>query len=892
MRIFISVIFIILSQHFARAQKVHFLGKVQDSTGQALPSASVVVAHFKTGVFQSFAITDKNGNFAIELSPQKTYSVKVNYMGYLPVIDTLVVHDKNIIKKYILKLDKQQLDGVEIKYEMPVTVKGDTIVYNADSFTNGTEKKLGDVLKKMPGIEVEKDGTVKVEGKTVKKVMVEGKNFFEGDSKLASKNIPANAVKKVQVLRNYNENSQLRNFEDNDGSYALNIKLKKGKKNFWFGDITAGGGTGQHYLLHPKLFFYSPKRTYNIIIDANNNGSAPMTFSDYFKMIGGLRALFRKSGSGFNNSSDMLGFSLLPNDKAKMMQTGFGAASFTYQLTPKLDLNSFFIINKSQVNMLTESQKLYTASGIYEQSRNDNSQNNFTGILKTSLEYNPNPDLNIKYDLLGKFITLSQNEHFTSSVRDDTQSINKDENQSLSQNFELYKTLKNSNLVSVSIQHNFNNRLPSLEILSSGEFFTTSSLINMTPQQTYDLLQYQKLKSNDLSAVADYYYIINDVSHIDISSGAKLVWQELSSNITQKLDNGKETELNSPALQNDARYGFNDIYIGAYYKVLWGNLIFRPGISGHYYLHNDRQFNDTKEQIKWFVSPEIFLKYRFATSQRLVLKYKLTNSFSDIKKYAQAYIIRSFNNLQSGNRDLKSILQHTITLRYSVFNMFKFYHFYSSISYSRSLHPVRQQIRQVQTDLVGIPVNLNNDDESWTFYAGYGKRYIYWKFKINSDLMFSKNYNIINYREVASNSLSQNYGLTVNSNLSGFFNFDISYNLNINHFDNDLRNSLYVTQKPSAGVELRFFKQTTQLNINYEYYDQKQQNQNMHKHYGFLSTELFYQKAGSRWEFSLKSNNLLNTGTINNENLSDLYFVTSQYYVMPNYWLLQVKYKL
>ena len=868
------------------------MGKVQDSTGQALPSASVVIAHLKTGAFHGFAITGENGNFAIELNPQKTYSVKVSYMGYLPIIDTLIVKDKDIVKKYTLKPDKQQLDGVEIKYEMPVSIKGDTIVYNADSFTNGTEKKLGDVLKKMPGIEVEKDGTVKVEGKAVKKVMVEGKNFFEGDSKLASKNIPANAVKKVQVLRNYNENSQLRNFEDNDESYALNIKLKEGKKNFWFGDITAGGGTGKHYLFHPKLFYYSPKRTYNIIIDANNNGNPPMSFSDYFKMTGGFRAIFSKSGSGFNNSSDLLGFSLLPNDKAKAMQTGFGAASFTYQLSPKLDLDGFFLVNKSRVNMLTENQKLYTTSGIYEQSRNDNSQDNFTGILKTSLEYNPNSDLNIKYDLLGKFITLSQNESFTSSVRDDTQSINSDENQSIAQNFELYKTLKNNNLVSFSIQHNFNNRLPLLEILSAGEFFTTSSLINMTPQQTYDLLQYQKLNSNDLSAVADYYYIINDVSHIDFSAGSKLVWQNLNSNISQKLDNGQENTLNTPALQNDARYEFKDFYIGAFYKVLWGNLIFRPGISGHYYMLNDRQFNEPEEQVKWYLLPEIFLKYRFSTAQRIVLKYKLTNTFSDIKKYAQAYIINSFNSLQSGNRDLRNVLQHRITLRFSSFNMLKFYHFYSSISYSRSLHPIRQQTRQIQTDLVSMPVNLNNNDESWTFYAGYGKRYIYWKYNINTDIMLSKYYNIINNREVASNSLSQNYGITVNSNLSGFLNFDLSYNLNINRFDSDLRNSSYLTQKPSAGVELRFFKQTTLLNINYEYYDQKEQHQNTHKHYGFLNTELFYQKEGSRWEFSLKSNNLLNTASINNENLSDLYFVTSQYYVMPNYWLLQIKYKL
>ncbi|PQJ21318.1 hypothetical protein [Nonlabens tegetincola] len=94
-----------------------------------------------------------------------------------------------------------ELDAINIVYEMPVSIKGDTIVYNADSFTNGTEDKLEDTLNKLPGVEVNEDGDILVEGKQVEKVMVEGKDFFEGDSRLATKNIPADAIDKVQVLR-------------------------------------------------------------------------------------------------------------------------------------------------------------------------------------------------------------------------------------------------------------------------------------------------------------------------------------------------------------------------------------------------------------------------------------------------------------------------------------------------------------------------------------------------------------------------------------------------------------------------------------------------------------------------------------------------------------------
>ena len=885
------IVFLLVS-YLLPAQKIHFMGVVKDSTGQALASASVVTAHFKTGAFQGFAITDEQGNFLIDLNPQQTYAVKVSYMGYLPVLDTVVVKDKDVLKQYILKPDKQQLDGVEIKYEMPVSIKGDTIVYNANSFTNGTEKKLGDVLKKMPGIEVEKDGTVKVEGKAVKKVMVEGKNFFEGDSKLASKNIPADAVKKVQVLRNYNENTQLRNFEDNEDSYALNIKLKEGKKNFWFGDITAGGGTEQHYLFHPKLFYYSPKKTYNLIVDANNNGSAPMSFADYFKLTGGLRSFQYKNGSFFNNSSDLLGFSLLPNDQALAMQTKFGALNFNYTLNPKLLLDGFIIVNQSRVSMLTESQKLYTASGINELSHNDDRQDNLTGIVKTSLEYNPNPNLNIKYDILGKFITLTQTDRFYSTVRADTKSENQDEGASLKQNLEVYKTLKNNDLLTFSIQHNFQNKQPLLEILSPEAFFTTSSLINMTPQQTYDLLQYQNLKNNDLSVVTDYYYVINDASHIDFSLGSKAVWQDFNSDIRQKLDTGQDINFDDKQLKNDARYRFTDVFAGAYYKILTGKLTLRPGITAHYYRLNDRQFGTDSIQTKTYLLPQLSVKYRFDRSIRLSLSYKLTNNFSDVKQYAAGFIINSFGSLKSGNRLLNNVLRHELSMRFSVFNMVKFSHFFSGITYMRALHPVRQNSRQYQTDMISYPVNLNHNDENLSAYLTYGKRYIYWKLRLKAQLNLAKYYNIINQHEVASNSLMQNYGITVNSNLSGFFNFDVGYKLNLNRFDSDLRQSAYLTQKPSAGIELRFFKQTTQLNLKYDYYDQTEQQQNHHYAYGFVNAELFYQKEGSSWEFSLKAHNLLQTKSLNRENLTDLYLATSQYYVMPSYWLLQVKYKL
>ena len=229
---------------------------------------------------------------------------------------TILDDATDIVKDFELIEEENTLDDVEITFEMPITIKGDTIVYNADSFSNGTERKLEDVLKKLPGVEINENGEIEVEGKTVRKVMVEGKDFFDGDSKVASQNIPADAIDKIEVLRNYNEVGPMRGVGDDSDNIALNIKLKDGKKNFWFGEITAGIGTNEGYLVHPKLFYYSPKTSINVITDFNNIGEIPFTMQDYYRFTGGFRNMGSSGGTNFNVSSGGLGFSQLQNDMA------------------------------------------------------------------------------------------------------------------------------------------------------------------------------------------------------------------------------------------------------------------------------------------------------------------------------------------------------------------------------------------------------------------------------------------------------------------------------------------------------------------------------------------------------------------------------------------------
>ena len=212
-----ALLLLVASTTFAQ---IKVEGVIKDSIGAPLELANIIAINQETKMLDSYAITNDKGLYKLNLKENSTYKIQVSYIGMKTLEEIFSTKEADISRNFSLKEDNN-LDEIELTYEMPVTIKGDTIVYNADSFKSGTERKLEDVLKKLPGVEINADGQIEVEGKVVSKVMVEGKEFFDGDSKLAIKNIPSNAVDKVQVLKNYAEVGQLSGVTDNQDNIAI-----------------------------------------------------------------------------------------------------------------------------------------------------------------------------------------------------------------------------------------------------------------------------------------------------------------------------------------------------------------------------------------------------------------------------------------------------------------------------------------------------------------------------------------------------------------------------------------------------------------------------------------------------------------------------------------------
>ena len=398
--------------------QIKFVGKVLDTLQLPLEKASVVAINNATNALDAFAMTNDKGLFSLKLKEKTEYKIQVSYFGLQSLNEILTTASENLEKNYTLRADIS-LDEVVVK--MPVIIRGDTLIYDADSFKNGSERKLKDIIDKLPGVEINDDGQIEVEGKVVNKLMVNGKDFFEGDTKLGTNNIPSSAVDKIQVLKNYGEVGQLSRVRNNQDNVAINIKLKEGKESFWFGNITAGGGNStsdSRYVFQPKLFYYSPKYTINFIGDLNNIGELALTRRDLRGFTGGFRTPSSQSGTNISLGNNSLNF-LTNQNNALQIENKLATANFSYSPNKKLDLGGFLIFNSNKTSSKEISFIQYTRQSfqIPNETTNEISlERSKQALAKWNASYKPNVDIQMDYDFYYQTAQDSQNQSILSSV--------------------------------------------------------------------------------------------------------------------------------------------------------------------------------------------------------------------------------------------------------------------------------------------------------------------------------------------------------------------------------------------------------------------------------------------------------------------------------------------
>ena len=225
-------------------------GNVVDSEGELLPQASVrLIKASKDSTYIGGVTTDLNGHFTLSNVKNGQYVVEITYIGYQPSRHDVTVKGSNVKLDTIrmaesgIALKEIQVTGVRT----PVKVMEDTVEYDAAAYKTQPNAVVEDLLKRLPGVEVADDGTITANGKTVKKFLLDGEEFFSDDPKVASKNLPVEMVQKLQVVDRKSDLARMTGVDDGEDETVINLTVKPGMKNGWFGNAEAGYGTDDRY---------------------------------------------------------------------------------------------------------------------------------------------------------------------------------------------------------------------------------------------------------------------------------------------------------------------------------------------------------------------------------------------------------------------------------------------------------------------------------------------------------------------------------------------------------------------------------------------------------------------------------------------------------------------
>ncbi|GAA4279787.1 carboxypeptidase regulatory-like domain-containing protein [Gaetbulibacter aestuarii] len=883
--------------------QVTLKGVVKDSIGQPLDLANVIAINQTTNALESYGITNDKGRFILTLEKNTSYNIQVSYVGMKTHEESLQTKAENIEKEITL-FEDNALAQVELTYEMPVTIKGDTLVYNADSFKDGTERKLEDVLKKLPGVEINDDGQIEVEGKRVNKIMVDGKDFFDGDTKLASKNIPSNAVDKVQVLKNYAEVGQLSSVTNNQDNYAINIKLKEGKKNFWFGNVMAGGGVSTNdelYIAQPKLFYYSPNYSLNFIGDLNNLGEPALNRRDLQNFGGGFRPPSRNSGTSLNLGNNNLGFLSQQNNRALDVENKLAAGNFSYSPSKTLDLSGFGIFNSSKVYLRQKSFRQYTdpALGIPDEATDQmTKQRSDVGLAKLSASYKPNVNNQLDYDVLARFTKETQDRYLFSSVVGNTIQFEENSPYSINQNLNYYYTLNATNIFAFEAQHLLQDEDPFYNAFLEDKtnFDPTANSLGLDPNQTgYDINQNRRVKSNQLDAKLDYWNILNAKSNINFTLGALVSRQDFNTNIFQILDDNSTLDptpnFNDGLDTNDTKYNFSDWYLGMHYTLKAGKFTFTPGVSFHAYANSNNQFGAEYSNNFFRVLPDFETRIDLKKSESLTLRYSMTNQFTDVTNLARGIVLNSYDAIQIGNPLLENALTNNINLFYRSFNLFNYTNVFASVNYSSAVNQIRSLSDFQSVIKTNRFFNSEFADESLSSFGRVQRTFGKFRGSLNASFNYSKFNQFIQGNRSVNESYRQSYTPEIRTNFREAPNFEISYRYSVNDNKQGGRTTKFITRAPRVEFDAYILKKFTFL-TNYSYTTQSNPN-GAPQTYEIWDASLSYRKNNdSKWEYTLKASNLLNTQSLVQNGNNNVSVFSSEYFIQPRFITLRISYEL
>lgn len=383
MRIVTLFILFVLSAHIVTAQN-KISGKVVDSMNRLpLVDATVTIINPVDSAAVGFAVVDKTGLFEIKNLGKGNYILGITYTGYSPFKKDLEITQTQYtisLDTVFMALDNNLLGSVIVQAP-PITVKKDTIEFRAGSFKTKPNATVEDLLKKLPGVEVDKEGNITAQGEEITKIYVDGKEFFLNDPKLATKNLSSDMVEAVQVFDDMSDQAKFTRIDDGSRKRTINIRLKKDRRKGVFGRTSASIGTSDRYEGSASLNVFDNRRQVSILGGANNINKLGFTNNDLSAMSnGGGRRGGGRGGRGGNAPA-------AANGNTKSWSTGI---NYRDEWGHKVDFSGSYFVSQTDNSNYSESyrQNLFSNDSVaYANSVSSSRNTNINHRFGFRLEY-------------------------------------------------------------------------------------------------------------------------------------------------------------------------------------------------------------------------------------------------------------------------------------------------------------------------------------------------------------------------------------------------------------------------------------------------------------------------------------------------------------------------
>lgn len=679
-KLLLGLLFLLLSSHLFAQKLYQVTGAVQDTAGIPLPGTIVKLT---IGTDSLITATDSKGLYNFSNVKAASFSLSVRLIGFNEYTKHYQFDDSNKlikIQNIPLKEALHQLKAVNIVDVNPITLKEDTVEYKAAAYKVREGSPVEDLVKKLPGLTVDKDGAITAQGKPVTKVRVNGKDYFGGDVQTATQNLPADIVENIQIIDDYGDQANLTGIKSGEPDKIINITIQKNKNKGFFGQATVADGNEGRYAARVSANRFKDKEQISLLGSINNTNSNLFNFGTNGSGGGGNGGGRGGSGNGITTASS-LGLNYR-NDFGKKL-TVYGSYSYSKR-------------NNNTISTSSEQRSFQD----YAQYNNDNGQD----ITKND---NHRINLNIEYKAdtanYFKFIpTLS----FSSSGATSTDFIQstKPDVASIQNNFSQSNSTSPDAGLNILYNHKFHKRGRNFSINAnidhssrdqSRDVNNNTNTRDSTGNSPVDVVQLQNQNiENDnqntrTSVRATYMEPINKVSFLELNYA-------YNNSFTQSLRNTNDIDpvtgnptLNS-YLSNNYKYNFITNRFGLNLRVIQKKYNYTIGaVVQPGQLKGESVGKNIYTSSSFFnFIPTVRFVYNFSRSHTFTLNYDGSNSQPS---FAQLQPIRDSSNLQNiivGNPYLKPSFTNRLSLQYNQFDIASGNSLFTNVSFNETQNQI------------------------------------------------------------------------------------------------------------------------------------------------------------------------------------------------------------